>query len=692
VENLEGWTKMKIGQGLKKSLSIIKRSNLRSIKTKVRENGSKKKMTLKSKLIMSFILCSVIPSIIIASFVFIISKNAIEHKVSDITEELSDQLTYNINTMIDQTERLMYIPVSNQRFMNSARRDDLTETEKTTLRRNSNDEFSSMVHQNPNIDNFFFVNKEGEIYGRNSSSIFSFDTFQDLNILEQLEEDDYIWLSNFNNDSDHIYVFQGLRNRFNRMVGAFVITVDRTFFSETFNLMGSSNEKEVYIIDGLNQIVVSNKDHSFGLEWTEDISIKDTEDHLYSVNESSNGWRVIIKTDKSYLMSEINQVVKYVYIVVVFFGILSILAGLVITLSVTKPINNIVHLMRQAEKGDLTVRSAYTYNNEIGDLGLSFNTMLKNINGILKESKNVSNFASSSADKLKTFSSEATDISGQIAIAIEEIALGSSEQVNFAEKSNKEMNKLSLQIKEVEGNVINVSNATNKTKELSGESINNIKLLTNKNKEMGANISQVDDSIIRLSEDILEIKEIMKLIKDISDQTSLLSLNASIEAARAGEAGRGFAVVAKEVRKLAEQSGSSTMRIESVIDKILNQTNISVNLVKKSMGLFDEQTASIEKTKSSFEQIIVDTTSIIDEIVSIEAAIKKITNVKDKVESSISKMVEVSEIASSNTEEVTATTQEQASAAETLGALAEELVRIITELENKINTFIIEED
>ncbi|MCD8502970.1 MAG: methyl-accepting chemotaxis protein [Bacillaceae bacterium] len=310
----------------------------------------------------------------------------------------------------------------------------------------------------------------------------------------------------------------------------------------------------------------------------------------------------------------------------------------------------------------------------------------------MKESKNVSSFASTSSDKLKIISKEAADISSQIAVAIEEIAAGSTEQVNLAEKTNNEMYELSKKMKEVGRNVNNVTLATNKTKQLSGESINNIKLLTSKNEEMGSNISQVDESIIQLSEDILEIRQIMKLIKDISDQTSLLSLNASIEAARAGEAGRGFAVVAQEVRKLSEQSSNSTIKIESVIEKILNQTETTVTLVKKSMDLFGEQTDSIRKTKSSFEQIIVDTSSIINEIVYIEAAIQKITHVKDKSRKNLLlKMLEVSESASSATEEVTATTEEQASAAETLGVLAEDLVKIIKELDNSINLFILEE-
>jgi len=678
---------------------MMERIKSRIKRTSSREEASKKKrksviktphflngMTLKSRIIMFLLLFTIIPSLIIGNVVYFVSKNTIEDKVSTMNEDISVQVTKNVNNSLKEIENLTLVPFSNLELMEKFESvEGLTDYEKFLLHKDAVVFFLSITSTNNNAKAMFFINEEKTIFGdeghakdTNIESINSTLSEEVQNLSRGV-----LWKSGIDGNYENVYLFR----KYNR-TGTLILVANGTLFEKVFESDLDVSSREITIFNEDGMVISSNKEELIGTKFEDH---KNAQDNLISIKETENGWNVAVSTSKSYLMKEIQNVLYLVYIIIFAFVLLSVFVSIFLARSMIKPIHRIVEIMKEAEKGDLTHRADYLYKNEVGQLGTSFNNMIDNITIMIEENKKVSAYAVKRSNDLKRIASESASASEQIATAIDEVARGAVSQVDYSEKTNREMKELSSEINEVAGNMVKVSSITETTKKLSSQSIETIKELTKKSEEMGTNIGQVDTTMDKLNIEIAQIKDIVEMIKSVSEETNLLSLNASIEAARAGAAGRGFAVVAEEIRKLADQTKSSSLRIETVITSILSQTKQSVELVKTTIALFKEQSTSIHDTQQAFENILSGTDSIINEIDYIEESISKINSNKEKVEKAISEMVGVAEESSATTEEVTATTEEQAAAAEELGDLASSLSKTIHELENTILKFKVKE-
>ncbi|PVV06284.1 MAG: hypothetical protein B6D82_18250 [gamma proteobacterium symbiont of Ctena orbiculata] len=135
--------------------------------------------------------------------------------------------------------------------------------------------------------------------------------------------------------------------------------------------------------------------------------------------------------------------------------------------------------------------------------------------------------------------------------------------------------------------------------------------------KLAAQIDQAAEKVAQLSNRSADIGQIIDVIKEIADQTSLLSLNAAIEAARAGEKGRGFAVVADEIRNLAECTQRSTLEVQEVIEAIQQDTGHVVETMTEGhtlAGRTQRLATESERELSSIEEMVAEISRIASEI------------------------------------------------------------------------------
>jgi len=315
-------------------------------------------------------------------------------------------------------------------------------------------------------------------------------------------------------------------------------------------------------------------------------------------------------------------------------SILAVLAALLlgygIAHSITRPVNELKDIMTTTqEQNDLTRRVTITGNDEIGQMAAAFNRLMDSFQQIIHE--------------VVTDAAQVKSAATHVASTTAQAAVSAGQQSDAASSIAAAVEEMTVSIDQVAAHAKEAQSSSSQSGELSvqgGEVINQAVAEMRKIAESVRGSSQIIQDLEHQSE---QISSIVKVIKEIAEQTNLLALNAAIEAARAGEQGRGFAVVADEVRKLAERTTQSTKEIAETIEKIQSGTRGAVANMEVSVETANAGVALADKASVSIGQIKSGTSQVALSVGDISAAIREQGATSSEIAQNVEKIAQMGE-------------------------------------------------
>ncbi len=324
---------------------------------------------------------------------------------------------------------------------------------------------------------------------------------------------------------------------------------------------------------------------------------------------------------------------------------------------------NVMTINRKMEElagndGDLTTEIQMKSGDEIGNVADSFNSFMVKIRTMMLAVKDSGDKLEQATAQTNQELQDATEELNQIAGALNDLTQtmqDTSESVTEIEDAAMAIKTMSADLYEKTRGGAEYAGSVSETAEEAKESCQDSK------NQMDQMIAEITDSLsdkIEASEKIQKIIELTNDIISISEQTQLLSLNASIEAARAGEEGKGFAVVADEVGKLADATAQTAMEIESInqftVDTVNDLVSISKNLVEfvgevisqdydKMVGVGQSYYDDSREFMAQFNQFCQLAEELSSNMETIEGHISHIMEVVEKETETIANVAEVSD-------------------------------------------------
>ncbi len=468
-------------------------------------------------------------------------------------------------------------------------------------------------------------------------------------------------------------ILNNLKDEENESIRYSMINVDSKMyiFDEDDSLIATEIQDDMML--KVIEAIQNNAETNVG-----EVNYKDADGNAYVVSyqyDADHGWAVVSRdTEKNLYAGVYKLMAELAVICIASCVLIAVLSWLIIFIN-TRPLAYITSALLDLKDLKITkdkrLKKYINRKSEVGQIATALDSLSDSFKDIVDTLGTCSDSLSESAMKM-------SDSSEVLIVCVEENASATEQFADHTDKINETVKNVDEGIGEIAGVVSQVETKINVGNAKSAELMNKVlemreiasKSLENTKNKIEENHSAIQEAMVNL-QTLTQIDEMANQILDITNQTNMLSLNASIEAARAGEAGRGFTVVASEISNLANSSSKTATEIQS----ICNETK---NSIEKVQECFDNIIEFMQNDiRTQFEEFVEATNEYNASITQIRDIIQEMNECSDVFVQAVSDIQNQIENVQSNPSEVNVSTEEILEKVEQTRKTTEELADVV---------------
>ncbi|MED2737735.1 methyl-accepting chemotaxis protein [Bacillus toyonensis] len=425
------------------------------------------------------------------------------------------------------------------------------------------------------------------------------------------------------------------------------------------------------------------KGNSGGFEYKQN----DVTKKLYFDKNKTTSWTM----GGSFDASEIDELAKPIFYKSLIIGIsaliISIVAAYFVVSAMIKPINRLKRISEQVAEGNLQETVEIRSEDEIGQLGKSFNKMILSLREMVASITETSVNLAASSEELSASTEENVSSIRQISESIQEISNGSKSQSDSTKTVSEVIGDISNDINRMSQNVESITESTIDTSATAHNGVTVINDAVNQINLVKEKVNITETNFKALIDHIKEMMKFNKIIIEIASKTSILSYNAAIEASHAGEKGRGFAVVADEIRNLAVESKVAADKMGLLIEEVQESTHNASLSMTESLNSVDSGSDMVLAAGKSFEDIAEKVNDLTGKMKEINSFVENVSQGTEEMVQSFTEITNASDEITSSIDDVASVTEQQNASMEDISKSSEALSRMAEELKELIQHF-----